>query len=75
MPELRNDLFGVTIHPRLLALFARTPELQPYRKHLVGCCRKENDRVMVGRIGGFLTWAPQFESLLRPLLKGFDDPR
>ena len=60
----------ISLQPLLSNIIDRTPDLQRYRRHLLGgCCRQQQDVVIKRRIVAFLAALPQYTSLLGYLLK------
>ena len=62
---------SLSLHPKLLNLLAQHPELNTYRKKLLGhCCRAPNDVVLRARIEAFLVLMPRYRDVLGVLLEG-----
>jgi len=54
---------------RVMSVFSLNPELLPFKRAIVGCCRSTPDDRLRQKVANLLAVHPEFEDLLGPLVK------
>lgn len=54
---------------RVMSVFSQNPELLPFKKAIVGCCRSISDDRLRRKVANLIAVRPEFENLLGPLMR------
>ena len=55
---------------KVMTEFSSNPELLPFKKAVVGCCRHVPDDLLRAKVISLLTMHPEFQTLLEGLTHG-----